>query len=351
MLRRRKATNMDLNERSRGILKAIINSYIATAEPVGSRTITKRYELGISPATVRNIMADLEEMGFLAQPHTSAGRVPTGKAYRFYIDTLLEVRALPRQQEQEILNYPLYRSEFGQLMKETTKLLSSLSHYVGVVKAPKPAETVYRHVEFVPLSGRRALAVFVSNAGIIHNRMVVLDPDVTARDLERANNFLSRELSGKTLKQMRARVTELMDEDRGRYSALLTKVVEAGGESTKGEESEGELYVGGMSEFFDIPDFRDLDKMREIFHAFEEKHMLVKLLDIAAGAEGVQVFIGAENPYFDMEGVSVVVASYRAEGDVMGTLGVIGPSRMRYQSVIPIVDCTAKVLSRLMSER
>lgn len=345
---------MDLNERSRGILKAIINSYIATAEPVGSRTITKRYELGISPATVRNIMADLEEMGFLAQPHTSAGRVPTGKAYRFYIDTLLEVRALPRQQEQEIMNYPLHRSEFGQLMKETTRLLSSLSHYVGVVMAPKPAETVYRHVEFVPLSGRRALAVFVSEAGIIHNRMLVLAPDVTARDLERANNFLARELSGKTLRQMRERVTELMDEDRSRYTGLLTTLMQSGGEPSETGargESEGELYVGSMSELFDIPDFRDLDKMKEIFHAFEEKHRLIQLLDMASDAEGVQVFIGAENPYFDMEGVAAVVASYRAEGNVMGTLGVIGPSRMPYQTVIPIVDCTAKVLSRLMSER
>jgi len=353
LLERGKEAVMELNERSRNILRAIVNSYIANAEPVGSRTVTKRYDLGISPATVRNIMADLEEMGFLAQPHTSAGRIPTDKAYRFYIDTLLEVRGIPRQQEQQIFNYPLPRDDFKHLMQETTRLLSAISHYVGVVMAPKPEETVYKHIEFVRISGGRALAIFVSNAGTVHNRMVALDEDVTQKELDRAAAFLNREMSGKNLREIRARILNIMEEERNRYTKLLMDLMKAGHDAMAQDSAndEGELFVGGMTEFFNIPDFRDIEKMKELFLAFEEKHRLLKLLDKAMDAEGVQVFIGAENPYFDVSGVSLVVAKYRGEGNLVGTLGVIGPSRMPYNTVIPLVDCAAKVLSKLISEK
>ena len=341
---------MILNDRSRAILKAIISSYIDTAEPVGSRTVTKRFDLGISPATVRNIMADLEEMGFLAQPHTSAGRVPTDKAYRFYIDALLGVKELPRPEEERIMNYPLPREGFTQMLQETTRLLSNLSHYVGLVMAPKPAETVYKQIEFIRLSGPRALAIFVSNAGIVHNRIVALDEDITQKELDRINHFLNREVAGRTLRETRARLMAMMDEERGRYARFVMSLMNAWHEPGPGtEEAEGELFVGGLSEFFDLPDFRDMDKIKELFHAFEEKHRLVRLLDKAIEAEGVQVFIGSENPFFEMQGVSLVVASYRGEGNIVGTLGVIGPSRMPYNTVIPLVDCTARVLSKVFS--
>jgi len=343
---------MELNDRGRSILKAIINSYIATAEPVGSRTVTKRYDLGISPATVRNIMADLEEMGFLAQPHTSAGRIPTDRAYRFYIDTLLEVKGISRQQEQKILNYPLPMDDVGHLLKETTKLLSGLSSYVGVVMAPKSADTAYRHIEFIRLAGRRALVVLVSEAGIVHNRMILLDEEASQRDLDRAGELLNGEMKGCSLRDIRARIVAMMDDDRDRYARLLSRLMgEEGAETPGGTESEDEVYIGGMSEFFDMPDFRDIEKMKSLFHAFEEKGRLIKLLDGAVNAEGVQVFIGSENPYFEMQGVSLVAARYRGAGNVIGTLGVIGPTRMSYSTVIPIVDCTAKVLGRLLSER
>ena len=342
---------MELSERSKSILNAIISSYIATAEPVGSRTITKRYEMGISPATVRNIMADLEEMGYLLQPHISAGRVPTDKAYRFYIDMLLEVKALPKQQEEAINNYPLPREDFHHLMQETSRLLSGLSHYCGVVMAPKPAETVYKHIEFIRLSGRKALAIFVSNSGIIHNRMISLDEDLTQKELEQVSAFLNRELSGKTLNEIRARILALMEEDRNKYTKLLARLMHTWQDTVEEQSDEGELFVGGLSEMFNIPDFHDMARMKELFYAFEEKHRLLKLLDRAMDAEGVQVFIGSENPFFDMQGVSLVVASYKGEGNVVGTLGVIGPSRMPYNTVIPLVDCTAKVLGRLISER
>jgi len=342
---------MELNDRTKNILKAIINSYIQTAEPVGSRTVTKRYELGLSPATVRNIMADLEEMGFLAQPHTSAGRVPTDKAYRFYIDMLLEVKSLTVVEEHRIMNYPLPREDFSHLLQETTKLLSDVSHYVGVVMAPKPAETVYRHMEFVRLSGRRALVIFVSAAGIVHNRMVALDEDVTQGELDRASHFLNREMSGKSLGDIRARITSMMADDRDRFARLLSQLMKPGQAEPEGSaEGDGELFVGGLAEFFDMPDFRDMDKMKELFLAFEEKHRLVQLLDKVINADGVQVFIGSENPYFQVQGVSLVAARYRGEGNVVGTVGVIGPTRMPYNTVIPIVDCTAKVLGRLLGE-
>ena len=297
-------------------------------------------------------MADLEEMGYLAQPHTSAGRVPTGKAYRFYVDTLLELKALPRQQEEQILNYPLPREDFAHMMQETTKLLSALSHYVGMVMAPKPAETVYRQIEFIRLTGMRVLAIFVSSTGAVHNRMVMLDEDVTQKELDRAAAIINRDAAGRTLREIKARMVSLMEDDRSRYSRLLMKLMHAGQEAmAAGDDTEGELFVGGLTEFFNIPDFRDIEKMKELFQAFEEKHRLVKLLDRAIEAEGVHVFIGAENPYFGMEGVSLVVASFRGEGNLVGTLGVIGPSRMPYNMVIPIVDCTARVLGKLISER
>ena len=342
---------MELSDRSKSILNAIISSYIATAEPVGSRTITKRFDMGISPATVRNIMADLEEMGFLLQPHTSAGRVPTDKAYRFYIDMLLEAKALPKQQEEEINNYPLPREDFHQLMQETSRLLAGVSHYCGVVMAPKPAETVYKHIEFIRLTGRKALAIFVSNAGIIHNRMVTLDEDLTQRELEQVSAFLSRELSGKTLNGIRARILAMMEEDRNKYTKLLSRLMRTWQDTVTEENEEGELFVGGLSEMFNIPDFHDMSRMKELFYAFEEKHRLLKLLDKAMDADGVQVFIGSENTFFDMQGVSMVVASYKGEGNVVGTLGVIGPSRMPYSTVIPLVDCTARILEKLISDR
>jgi len=343
---------MDLNERSRSILSAIIQSYVSNAEPVGSRTITKRFELGISPATVRNIMSDLEDMGLLAQPHTSAGRIPTDKAYRFYIDTLLEVRQPTLMEEELVQSYPLPREDFPRLMQETTKLLSGLSHYTGVVRAPRPAENVYTHIEFVRLTGKRALAIFVSKAGIVHNRIVSLEEDLTQHELERLSVFLNREMGGLTLTEIRKRVLSMMEHDRNQYTKLLSKLMKIWGEAVPDErESSGELYIGGMSELLNLPEFHDMDRMRDLFHAFEEKHSILTLLDKAIEADGVQVYIGSENPFFDMQGVSLVVANYRGEGNVVGTLGVIGPSRMAYNTVIPLVDCTAKVLGRLLSEK
>ncbi len=342
---------MELNERGKSILKAIINSYIATAEPVGSRTVTKRYDLGISPATVRNIMADLEELGFLEQPHTSAGRVPTDRAFRFYVDTLLEVKSLTRQQEQKILNYPLPTDDFNHLLRETTKLLSGLSHYVGVVMAPKPAETVYRQIEFIQLSGDRALVVFVSESGIVHNRMIVLDADVTQRDLARAAELINREIRGRTLREARERMVEMMRQEKDRYTTLMAKLMEGVDDGERDADTAASVFFGGMSEFFDLPDFGDLEKMKKLFQAFEEKSRIVRLLDRAMEADGVKVFIGSENPFFGMEGISLVAAKYTGRAGVVGTLGVIGPTRMAYSTVIPIVDCTAKVLGKLLGEK
>ena len=219
--------------------------------------------------------------------------------------------------------------------------------------APKPAETVYKHIEFVRLSGMRALAVFVSGSGIVHNRIITLDEEITHKDLERVSGFLNREMAGKTLREIRARLVAMMEEEKNRYTRFLANLMHTWQTPVQEEagESEGELFVGGLSEFFNIPDFRDMERMKELFRAFEEKHRLVKLLDRAIEADGVQVYIGSETPYFEMEGVSLVVASYKAEGNVVGTLGVIGPSRMPYNTVIPLVDRTAKVLSRMMGER
>ena len=219
-------------------------------------------DLSVNPNTVSRAYNELELTGLLTHPHTSAGRVPTDKAYRFYIDTLLEVRSLPSQEEREIMNYPLPMEDFHQLMQETSRLLSALSHYAGVVMAPKPAETVYKQIEFIRLSGQRVLAIFVSGAGIVHNRIVRLEDDLTQKELEQLSGFLNREMSGRSLRDIRARVVSMMEEEKNSYTKLLVKLMKVWSEAAPADdETEGELFVGGLSEMFNIPDFRDIEKI------------------------------------------------------------------------------------------
>jgi heat-inducible transcriptional repressor len=336
-----------LNDRSKQILEAIIEDYIATAEPVGSRTITRRHDMQLSPATVRNVMADLEEMGFLASPHTSAGRVPTDKAYRLYVDSLLEVRKVAREERDEIRRRcQLAGRDVGAVLKETSRLLSSVSHYMGIVAAPRFASNVFRHIEFVKLGGKRILAVLVSRSGSVQNKIIEADEEISSADLVRMANYLNGFLEGLTIASVRQRILEEMEDEKTRYDHLMSQALKLSQQSL--DENGAELFIEGQGNFLEQPEFADVSRMKEIYRAFEEKGQLIGILDRCLEAPGVHIFIGSESPIGQLGGMSLITSTYMTGKNTMGVLGVVGPTRMGYAKVIPIVDYTARLVSKLL---
>lgn len=336
-----------LTERSKHILEAIIEDYILTAEPIGSRTVTRRHGLSLSPATVRNVMADLEEMGFLTSPHTSAGRVPTDKAYRFYVDSLLGLRRVVPEEREEIRKHcSLSGKDIGAVLKETSRMLSSISHYMGIVVAPRFTANVFRHIEFVKLGGRRLLAILVSQNGTVQNKLFETSEELHAAELTRMSNYLNDLLTGLTIGQVKQKILEEMQKDKVRYDALLARALELSRQTV--EETGSEMFIEGRANILEQPEFADVARMKEIFRAFEEKGQLLSLLERCMAADGVQIFIGAESHLNEMAGMSLVTSTYVTGANTLGVLGVIGPTRMGYAKVIPIVDYTAKLVSRLL---
>ena len=336
-----------LTDRSKKILEAIIEDYIVTAEPVGSRTVTRSHGLSLSPATVRNVMADLEEMGFLASPHTSAGRIPTDKAYRFYVDSLLEVRNIARDEQEEIRKRcnPSGRG-LGEALKETSRMLSSLSHYTGIVVAPRFNDNYFRHIEFIKLGGGRLLAILVSRNGSIQNKIIETGDEVRPNELVRMSNYLNHLLEGLTIAQVKEKIIREMQSDKVRYDALLAKALEYSRQTLP--DTESMVFIEGQANILEQPEFTDVTRMKEVFRAFEEKGQLLSLLDRCIAAQGVNIYIGAEARLSQMVGMSLITATYMTGKNTLGVLGVIGPTRMGYSKVIPIVDYTAKMVSRLL---
>ncbi|MDH4163698.1 MAG: heat-inducible transcriptional repressor HrcA [Nitrospirota bacterium] len=340
---------MDLNERAKKVLQAVIDNYIQTGAPVGSAVLARSYDFSLSSATLRNIMADLEELGYLTHPHTSAGRVPTDKGYRYYIDALISVEhdtaGISRQMEQAAV---LQSGEIGQLMEEASHFLAKLSHHTGVVVAPAEPEGRYKHIEFVRLRGNQVLIIFVTNTGAVLNKLVEMDETVPQHELNAFSSYLDEELEQHSLSEVRQRLVERLREEKAGFFRLLEQTHRASQEVR--ERDSDKVYIGGASQIFDSPEFADIEKMRSLFRAFEDRYKLVKLLDKTSAAEGIKVFIGSENPFFEMQGCSLVVGNYQA-GNVVGTLGVIGPVRMQYRQVIQVVDYTSRLLSRILDER
>ncbi len=336
-----------LTERSKRILEAVIEDYITTAEPIGSRTVTRSHALSLSPATVRNVMADLEELGYLASPHTSAGRVPTDKAYRFYVDSLLEVRGIARDEQEEIRKRcRLAGKDLGEALKETSRMLSSLSHYTGIVVAPRFTANVFRHIEFIKLGGGRILAILVSRNGTVQNRIIETADELRPADLVRMSNYLNHLLEGLTIAQVKEKILSEMRSDKIRYDTLLAKALEFSRQALP--EADSVVFIEGQSKILEQPEFTDVARMKEIFRAFEEKGQLLALLDRCMEAQGVNIFIGAEAHLGQMVGMSLITSTYMTGRDTLGVLGVIGPTRMGYAKVIPIVDYTAKLVSSLL---
>ncbi len=344
-----------LNERSRQILQAVVTDYIATAEPVGSRTISRKYGLNLSPASVRNVMADLEEAGYLMQPHASAGRIPTDKGFRFYVDSLLEVRRLSKQERERIksrYHLDLVHADAGELMRETSRILSAVSSLAGVVVAPRFEATRFQHIEFVKLRERDILVILVSEAGMVHNKLIQVDEDLTQDRLHEIANYLNSILTGLTLQEAKERLLEEMQAEKALYDRLLAQAQALARQALAGEPGprDVDVYIEGKLSIAEQPEFASVEKMKALFKAFEEKSLLIRLIDKSLQAKGIQIFIGHENEYDEMAGCSVILSQYTRGDRILGALGVIGPTRMNYSKVIPIVDYTARLVSRFLEE-
>ena len=344
----------DVNQRARKILQAVINEYLHSGDAVGSRTVARRHGIQLSPATVRNVMADLEELGLLTQPHTSAGRVPTEDGLRFFIDSLLKVRALSSKEKQEIRD----RCgpdvvDFDDVIQRTSKMLSEVTRCVGVVMTPDPGLQRYRHVEFVPLRADKYLCVLVTTDGHIENRVFQSDVELDDARLGRIHNYLDELLTGMTLAEMKTRVVSELGEVKNRYDGMVSAALRLSQAALEQAEAGADVIVSGQSnllrEAATASDNR-WKRMRELLETLEDKEVLLRLLDRSLSGDGIQVFLGGETAHTALSESSVIATPYGSKDQPLGAIAVIGPRRMNYGKVMSIVDFTATLVSRIISE-
>lgn len=333
-----------LDERAKLLLKALIERYIADGQPIGSRTLSRASGLELSPATIRNVMSDLEDMGLIISPHTSAGRVPTARGYRLFVDTMLTV------DRSDLVTPDLMPEQPQKVIPNAANLLSNLSQFVGVVMVPRRS-SVFKHIEFVRLSERRFLVIIVSPEGDVQNRVIFTDVDYQASQLIEASNFLNRHYAGLTMEEVRTRLKTEVDQLRGEVASLMQAAVNVGAEVMSGNERE-DVVISGERNLLAVSDFSsDMGNLRRAFDLFEQKTQILRLLDFSNQADGVRIYIGGESQTVPFEDLSVVSAPYELDGQVVGTLGVIGPTRMHYDKMIQIVDITAKLVSNALSHK
>ncbi|RQP23333.1 heat-inducible transcriptional repressor HrcA [Piscinibacter terrae] len=331
-----------LDERAKTLLKTLVERYIADGQPVGSRTLSKASGLDLSPATIRNVMADLEELGLIASPHTSAGRIPTARGYRLFVDTMLT--AQPRQWD----GPQIQADQPQRVIANAAQVLSSLSNFVGVVTTPRKP-SLFRHIEFLRLGERRVLVILVAPDGDVQNRVIFTAQDVTQAQLIEASNFLTQHYAGLTMEEVRERLKSEVEQLRGEIAALMQAAVEAGTEAIADQE---QVVIAGERNLLTVQDFSsDMGSLRKLFDLFEHKTQLMRLLDVSSQAEGVRIYIGGESMVVPFEELSVVSAPYEVDGQVVGTLGVIGPTRMAYDRMIQIVDITSRLVSNALSQK
>ncbi|MFG6442124.1 heat-inducible transcriptional repressor HrcA [Roseateles sp. LKC17W] len=333
-----------LDERSKSLLKTLVERYIADGQPVGSRTLSRASGLELSPATIRNVMADLEDLGLIASPHTSAGRIPTPRGYRLFVDTMLT--AQPGRLELEAQLQP---DQPQRVIASAAQLLSNLSSFVGVVTSPKKP-SVFHHIEFLRLGERRVLVILVSPDGDVQNRVIFTAQDLTQAELAEASNRLNAHYAGLTLEAVRERLRNEVDELRGEIAGLMSAAVQAGTEAMAQQDEQ--VIVSGERNLLTVQDFsHDMGSLRRLFDLFEQKTQLMRLLDTSSRAEGVRIYIGGESQVVPYEELSIVSAPYEVDGQVVGTLGVIGPTRMAYDRMIQIVDITSRMVGQALSQR
>ena len=344
----------ELDRRERDILRALVQDYIQTGEPVASQPLLARHDLDCSPATVRSVMADLEALGFLEKPHASSGRIPTAQGYRLFVDSLLKVRPPSQQDRERIERLAAGANDVGALLDGTADLLHDLSHHAGVVTTPPPKADPVRQLEFVRLRENRVIAVFVSEAGIVTNKLLQLEFPMESGELERAANYLNekiQQVQGATpnLSDLRDRILSEMRADQSALSDLLQKALQLAEQTFAPGPGLDRVLAHGEESFLDAPEFADVQKARALLKAFAEKDRILRVLDRVLSAEVVQIFIGAESEFAAVPDVSVVAAPYGRGDRVLGTLAVVGPTRMNYARVIPLVDLTARQISRALA--
>ncbi len=343
-----------MDDRAKTLLKTLVERYIADGQPVGSRTLSKASGLELSPATIRNVMADLEELGLIASPHTSAGRIPTARGYRLFVDTMLTAQKLDSGNfglaaSTAQIEPHLQADQPQRVIANAAQLLSSLSSFVGVITAPRKA-SVFHHIEFMRLSERRILVILVAPDGDVQNRVIFTAQDYTPAQLQEASNFLSATYAGHTIEEVRERLKTEVDTLRGEIASLMQAAVQAGSDALT--DSQEQVVISGERNLLTVQDFSsDMGSLRKLFDLFEQKTQLMRLLDVSSRADGVRIYIGGESQVVPFEELSVVSAPYVVDGQVVGTLGVIGPTRMAYDRMIQIVDITSRLVGNALSAK
>jgi heat-inducible transcriptional repressor len=339
-----------MDERRKKILCAIIQSHIDLNIPIGSYFITQKFPLDLSPATIRNAMAKLEELGYITQPHTSAGRIPTEKGYKFYVNTLLEGQALPVNSE---LSYELSAEAMindkdnNKIIKQAAETLSLYSHYLAIAIPPKTEDMTLKHIKFIKYEDKKVLAVFVSEEGTINNKIIGMDKIYTQKQLDRASNYINSKFHGLTIKNVREKITDQLYSDKIVCDQIIANLVALFREIIMDDSTK--LAFNGFSGASNLPDFASMKQIKEILRAIEDKQFMLKLLNHVSSAQGTQVFIGMEDIIPSLKELSMVISTYKDRKYLSGAIGIIGPTRMNYKKLIPFVDHTAKVLTRILS--
>jgi heat-inducible transcriptional repressor len=339
-----------INDRAQYLLKVLIERYIREGQPVGSKTLAEDSILSLSSATIRNIMAELEEKGFIHSPHTSAGRIPTELGYRFFVNSLLTIQPLDQAAIQQVEQELTLKQPMQGLISSASSLLSGLSRMAGLVTLPKRQRLILRQVEFLPLSERRILVILVLNESEVQNRVIYADKEFSAYELQLAANYLNSEFAGKDLYMIRKGLLTALQEDRQRMDQLLGTTIEVAEKAFTEPQPTDDYVVAGQAHLFDLANDTGVERVRQLFDAFSKKHSILHLLDQALTAEGVQIYIGGESGLEILNDCSVITAPYMVDNKVVGVLGVLGPTRMAYDKVIPLVDITAKLLSAALNK-
>ena len=341
-----------IDDRAQALLKTLVELYIRDGQPVGSRTLSRDSGMELSPATIRNVMSDLEDLGLVSAPHTSAGRIPTAQGYRLFVDTLVRYRQ-PKNIDIDLLRAQINRKvdNAGALMSSVSSLLSDFTRLAGVITVPRGKHAALRQIEFLPLSEKRILAIIVINDRDVQNRILHTDRDYTASELQEAANFINQHYAGVEMLEVRQRILADLENTQLRMNQAMHDIIEVAQSVMDGaNDADNEFVLAGETNLMNFAELSDIETLRRLFEAFSRKRLMLDLLDRSMNADGVQVFIGAESGYGILDDCSVVTAPYHLDDDTVGVLGVIGPTRMAYDRVVPIVDITARLLRSALSQ-
>ena len=342
--------NLDLNERSLHLLKTLVERYIQDGQPVGSRALSKNSDIKLSPATIRNVMADLDDLGLIHSPHTSAGRVPTVKGYRFFVDSLLTVKPLETNAVTQLNNELQQAEEAGDVVNRASQMLSEVTKMAGVVTLPKREVLCLRHIEFLPLSNTRVLVIFVTNEQEVHNKIIHTTKKFSEAELLQAANYLNSVYSGQSLEAVRQAVLDALQQDQQRVNQGMIDAVSMAQQAFEQQPTE-DYVLSGETNLMGFNELSDMGHLKQLFEAFSQKQGVIHILDQCLLADGVQIYIGEESGYQAFEQCSLVTSSYAINDETVGVLGVIGPTRMAYEKVIPFVDVTAKLLGSALNSK